>query len=303
MNFAQIREQHHDRQQQSGAGPRRRPHGEHIERGAEVGTLSEHADRPEQANRTRSRAEDLVAGQPAPGRRPRIGLTLRPGTWARFAPPGDQAGATGAEDVPTVGVQDPIAELAAGGDGQRYILSTADQIAQALQAYGFTRVAPWLVEEATSDPHQRPVFVLVSVHGFRLQTRDGQLVHLPANTTVAAVARAAVGRQHSSSPETVAPPRPGHARNRPEGTPAMSTGPLKPADLRPGDVIVGLPGTAEPARVIDHPYLVPVSGLAGFLVTFTVEWPDGSRFTVDVMSDHEYQVTRRPAEPDRHDRP
>lgn len=83
----------------------------------------------------------------------------------------------------------------------------------------------------------------------------------------------------------------------------MSTGTLKPADLRPGDVIVGLPGTAEPARVIDHPYVVPVSGLGGCLVSFTVEWSDGSRFTVDVMSDHEYQVTRRPAEPDRHDQP
>lgn len=247
-----------------------------------------------------------MAGQQAPGRRPRIGLTLRPGTWAWFAPPGEQAGATGAEDVPTAGVLDPIAELAAGGGGQWYILRTADQIAQALQAYGFTRVAPWLVEEATSDPYQRPVFVLVSVHGFRLQTRDGHLVHLPADTTVAAVARAAFGCQHSHSAETVPPPHPdhaGHARNRPEGTPAMGTGTFKPADLRPGDVIAGLPGTAEPARVIDHPYVVSVPGLGGCLVSFTVEWPDGSRFTVDVMSDHEYQGTRRLAEPDRHDQP
>lgn len=279
---------------------------EHIEHGVKVGTVAEHADRLEQASRNRSRSEGSMAGQQAPGRRPRICLTLRPGTWARFAPPGDQAGTTGAEDVPTAAVLDPIAELAAGGRGQRYILRTADQIAQTLQAYGFTRVAPWLVEEATSDPHQRPVFVLVSVHGFRLQTRDGQLVHLPADTTMAAVARAALRCQHSRSPETVAPPYPGpagHVRNQPEGTPAMSTGTSKPADLRPGDVIVGLPGTAEPARVIDHPYLVAVPELGGCLVSFTVEWPDGSRFTVDVWSDHEYQVTRRPAEPDRHDQP
>lgn len=77
------------------------PHGEHIERGVKVGTVAEHADRPEQASRNRSRSEGSMAGRQAPGRRLRIGLTLRPGTWARFAPPGEQAGATGAEDVPT----------------------------------------------------------------------------------------------------------------------------------------------------------------------------------------------------------